>query len=54
MTAIPLDWSDPKEAKTAFSYFVEQFAEVIETNFNFVIPIPKLVTLQAIGIQDEE
>ena len=48
------DWSDPEEASTAFSYFVDQFAEMIEMDFNFPIPIPELVNPQAIRSQDEE
>ena len=38
-----MDWLDPKEEITAFSYFVEQFAEVTEIDFNFPIPIPELI-----------
>ena len=39
------DWSDLEEEITAFSYFVEQFEEVIETDFNFPTLIPELITL---------
>ena len=48
------DWSYPEENSTAFSYFVEQFAKVIETDFNFLILIPELINLQEKRIQDEE
>ena len=33
---------------------MEQFAKVTKTDFNFPIPISKLIILQAIGIHDEE
>ena len=37
------DWSHPKEESTAVSYFVEQFAEATEMDFNFSIFITKLL-----------
>ena len=43
------DWSDPEEENIAFSYFVEQFAEVTKMDFNFLIPIPKMVNPYATG-----
>ena len=47
------DWSDLEEESTAFSYFVEQFAEITEMDFNFSIPIIELMTLQATRIHNE-
>ena len=48
------DWLDLEEANTAFNYFVDQFVEVTEMDFNFSIPIPELVKPQAARSQDEE
>ena len=37
------DWSDLEEESTTINYFVEQFAEAIETDFNFSVPITELL-----------
>ena len=37
------DWSNPEEESTAFSYFVEQFAETQEADFQFSLPIPEMI-----------
>ena len=39
------DWSDPEEESTTFSYFVEQFSEVQEADFQFPLPIPEMIQL---------
>ena len=41
------DWSDLEKESTTASYFVEQFAEATETDFNFSVPIIELLSLQA-------
>ena len=38
-----MDWSDPDEESTAFSYFVEQFAENKEAHSQFSLPIPEMI-----------
>ena len=48
------DWSDPEGESTAVSYFVEQFAEATEKDFNFSVPITELLTPQSIGLLEEE
>ena len=47
------DWSDLEEESTGVSYFVEQFAETIEMDFNFSVPIAELLSLHAMGILEE-
>ena len=39
------DWSDQEEESTTFSYFVEQFSEVQEADFQFPLPIPEMIQL---------
>ena len=47
------DWSDPEEKSTAVSYFVEQFVEAIEMDFNFSVPITELLNPQSTGLPKE-
>ena len=47
------DWSDPEEESTAVSYFMEQFAEATETDFNFSIPITELLILPSTSLPGE-
>ena len=40
------DWSDPEEESTAFSYFMEQFVEAKEADFQFSLSIPEMIRPQ--------
>ena len=48
------DWSDPDEESTSVSYFVEQFAEVTETDFNFLVPITELLKPNPVILPNED
>ena len=47
------DWSDPDEESTTVSYFLEQFAEATETDFNFSVPITKVLETSSIALPGE-
>ena len=41
------DWSDPDEKSIAVNYFMKQYAEVIETDFNFSVPITEVLDISS-------
>ena len=48
------DWSDPEDSSTSFSYFVEQFAKVSETDFSFPLPTTDWIRPEEAGHPDED
>src|SRR5665811_497802 len=48
------DWSDPEESNMSFSYFVEQFAEVSGTDFDFPLPIADWIRSVTAELPEED
>ena len=53
MDGYTTDWSDPDEESIAVSYFVEQFAEATEMDFNFSVPTTELLTKPSAALPGE-
>ena len=48
------DWSSPDEETTSCSYFVEQFKEVSEADFNFALPTADLIQPEGATVPNED